>query len=105
MSYVIVYITFSNKEEAEKIAKVLVEKRLVAGANIIPEITSFFWWKGKLEEEKESALIAKTKKEVFDKLLQEVKKLHSYECPCVIALPIVEGSPDFLNWIDEEVQK
>ncbi len=105
MAYVLVYITFSSREEAKKIAKILIEKRLVACTNIIPEITSFFWWKGKIEEEKESVLIAKTKKELFDKLLQEVKKLHSYECPCIIALPIVEGNPDFLNWIDEEVQR
>ncbi len=104
MSFVLVYITFNSKEEAEKIAKILIEERLIACANLFPEISSFFWWEGKIEKEKEVALIGKTKEELFQKIVDRVKELHSYQCPCIIALPIFNGNPDFLEWIKKETQ-
>ncbi len=104
MESVIFYITCKDKNEAEKIGKTLVEERLAAGANVLREITSFFWWKGKINEAKEAALILKTKKGLAQDLINRVKELHSYECPCIIALPIIEGSKDFLNWICEETK-
>lgn len=102
--YRIVYVTCCSIDEADKIGKQIVKERLCAGVNIIEGMHSFYWWKGKLEEARECVLIAKTKDVLVDKVIKRIKELHSYECPCIIALSIEEGNPDFLDWIKKETK-
>jgi periplasmic divalent cation tolerance protein len=97
-----VYMTASSPEEARRIGRALVEERLAACANILPGMTSFYRWQGMVDEGQETVLIAKTRMELVDSLTARVKTLHSYSVPCVVALPIVGGNPDFLQWIAEE---
>lgn len=99
--YIVVFITVPSPEEGEKIAKALVEKRLAACVNIIHGLRSIYRWEGKICDDKELLLIAKTTKGLFKELEHEVKSLHSYNIPEIIALPIVNGSRDYLDWIDE----
>ncbi|MBF0289849.1 MAG: divalent-cation tolerance protein CutA [SAR324 cluster bacterium] len=100
----LIYITTENKTEAVEIGKQLVEKRLAACVNIIEHMTSFYWWAGKVEEGQETVLIAKTKASLIKELTEAVKTLHSYDCPCVVVLPIEGGNPDFLHWITTETK-
>lgn len=99
MDEIIIFITTPSKEEGEKIGSHLVENRLAACANIIPSMTSIFSWEGKVCREQESLVIVKTKRNLFDKLSEEVKKRHPYTVPEIIALPLVAGSPEYLKWI------
>ncbi len=102
-TYVVVFITTRDTEEAEKIGKTLVKRRQAACVNIIPEVSSHFWWKDKLDAAKESLLIVKTRDSLLPDIIKSVKKIHSYSVPEIIALPIVGGNPDYLDWIDSEV--
>ena len=97
-----VYITAGNQEEAERIGREVVKRRLAACANIIKCIKSFYWWDGKVQSDDEAILILKTKQELMEKLIEMVKTLHSYDCPCIVSLPILEGNPDFLKWVQDE---
>ncbi len=99
--HIVVFITVSSPEEGEKIGKALVEKRLAACVNIIPGLRSIYRWEGKICDDRELLLIAKTTEELFKELEQEVKSQHSYKVPEIIALQIVNGSEDYLSWIDE----
>ncbi|MEM2934568.1 MAG: divalent-cation tolerance protein CutA [Methanocellales archaeon] len=99
----IVYITASNFEEAKRIARILVEERLAACANFFP-ITSSFQWKG-VQEASEVAVIAKTKFEKVEEIIERVKQIHSYEIPCIISWKIEQGYKPFLKWIEDEVRK
>lgn len=101
---VIAYITCANLEEAQKIGKRLVEKRLAACANIIPRILSYYWWKGEMVNDEEVSLIAKTQASLMKKIIEEVKEVHSYEVPAIVFFPIVDGNPDFLSWVKEETE-
>ena len=100
MKYTACYITTSGEKEAEKIADMLLEKRLIACANMFP-IKSKYWWKGKIEKSNEFMLICKTKSDKSKKIIEEVKKIHSYDIPCINFIPIEKGNLDFLKWIDE----
>ncbi len=100
-----VFITISNKEEAERIGNVLLDKRFIACANIIENVDSRFWWKDKKEKAKESLLIAKTKKNLLGKLIKIVQKEHSYDVPEIIAIPIIAGYKPYFNWISEVTRK
>lgn len=97
----VVLITAPNEDEAVKIARTLIETRLAACVNIIRNIRSIYKWEGKIEDDSEVLMIVKTRKSLFNSLLAKVKELHSYSVPEVIALPIVEGSEDYLNWIED----
>jgi len=99
--HIVVLITVPSSEEGEKIAKALVEKRLVACVNIVPGLSSIYHWQGKICDEKELLLVAKTRDSLFERLKHEVKSIHSYKVPEIIALPIVKGSKEYLDWIDE----
>jgi periplasmic divalent cation tolerance protein len=101
--YILVHVTAKDIEEARKIAKALVKRRLVACVNILREIESHFWWKDKLESEKETMLIIKTKETLLPELIKSVKKNNSSSIPEIIAVPIVGGSRDYLEWMDSEV--
>jgi len=103
-SYIICYITAPSEEEAREITKVLIQKRLVACANIIKDISSIFTYKGKLYDEREVAIIAKSRQDLFSKISETVKEHHSYETPCIIALPIIDGCEEFLKWIETETE-
>jgi len=101
MDEIVVFITASNEDEAAKIAKALVESRLAGCVNIIKNIRSIYRWQGKIEDEPEVLMIAKTQKSLFNDLSKKVKELHSYTVPEIIAMPIVEGSEDYLKWLKE----
>ncbi len=99
--YLVCFVTTSNLNEANKIAKALVAKKLAACVNIIDSIKSIYIWKEKLCEDKECLLIIKTKSTLFNKLKEEIKKLHSYEVSEIIALEIKNGSKSYLDWISQ----
>jgi len=101
--YIIVLMTASSKDEAEKIAKTLLEERLIACANIISPVHSLFWWQGKIDTAREHLVIMKTQKALFDRICERVKALHSYQIPEIIALPVTEGLKDYLKWLDESL--
>jgi periplasmic divalent cation tolerance protein len=105
MKTVALYITTSNLIEARKIGTILVKERLAACANIVGKIQSIYWWKGNIENGAEALLIAKTKQSLVKKAIAAVRKIHSYDCPCIVALPIVDGNPSFLKWISQETQR
>jgi periplasmic divalent cation tolerance protein len=103
MPQVLVYVTAGSRDEAVKIGRAAVESRLAACANVLPApTTSIYWWQGKLEQAEEVSLILKTRAALVDELVAKVKEQHSYDCPCVVALPIEGGNPQFLEWIDAE---
>ncbi len=93
------YVTCANSGEASAIARTLVEERLVACANILGEARSFYWWEGKVQDETEVVLVLKTGRALSDAATRRIRDLHSYSCPCVVALDIQGGNLDFLNWI------
>lgn len=101
---IVIFITTAEEQEAQSIANLLLDKRLIACANIVPKVSSMFWWQGALESEDECMLILKTKRSLLDDVVDEVKAAHSYDVPEVIALPIIGGNQDYLNWIKEETK-
>ena len=101
MDEIVAFITASNEDEAAKISRALVESRLAGCVNIIRNIRSIYSWQGKIEDEPEVLMIAKTRKPLLDALMKKVKELHSYAIPEIIALPIIGGSEDYLKWLRE----
>lgn len=102
MKQALLYITAGSAEEAASIARDLLDARLIACANIIDGAKSLYRWEGKVEEGKEAVMIAKTRDDLVEKVIDRVRELHSYDCPCIVAVAIVAGNPAFLDWIDEE---
>lgn len=102
MSYSLLYVTVGTLDEAKSIARKLVEERIVACANLLPGMTSIFYWEGKAQEEPEITLLLKTRTDLVATVTERVRALHSYSCPCVVALPITGGNPAFLEWIGDE---
>ena len=96
-----VFVTCQSKKEADSIASSLLNKRLIACANIVPGVKSKFWWNGKIDTAKEFLVILKAERRSFKKIEKEVKRLHSYEVPEIIAIPIIAGSKEYLGWIEE----
>jgi periplasmic divalent cation tolerance protein len=102
---IIVLVTCGSAKEARKIARVAVEQRLAACVNILANpMQSIYRWKGKVESAEEFLLIIKTTQSRFAKLQAEVKRLHSYDVPEIIALPVVRGDADYFAWISESVK-
>ena len=101
MSYLIVFMTAGSREEAVKIVRTLLEERLIACANVVDAVSSFFWWQGEIEEEKEVLVIMKSNESLFRKLSKRVAELHSYDVPEILAVPIVDGSQSYLDWMKE----
>ena len=97
-----VYMTAGSVEEAKSIGKILVGQNLVACVNLLENMISIYKWEEKLEESKEVIMIAKTRKTLMPKLIETVNSLHSYDCPCILELPIQGGNPDFLSWIESQ---
>ena len=102
---VLVLITTATREEADRIARDLVEQRLAACVTIVPQVRSFFWWENTLSNEEEVLLMMKTRRSHLRQLIVKVKAVHSYSVPEIIALPIVEGSTSYLEWVDEATRK
>jgi periplasmic divalent cation tolerance protein len=102
MEFRLLYITAANRDEAEKIANALVEERLAACANILGEISSIYWWQGKLTTDREVALTLKTRADLVEAAITRVKALHSYTVPCIVALPLLAGNPDYFAWLAAE---
>jgi periplasmic divalent cation tolerance protein len=97
-----VYMTARDMEEARRIGRMLVESRLAACANLIDNMSSLYWWDGQVQEETEAVLICKTTMDLMSRLVEAVKAAHSYEVPCIAAVPVLKGNPDFLRWVEEE---
>jgi len=101
--YSIVYITTSGVSESKKIAKILLKEKLVACTNIVPRIESRYLWNGKIEEDSESLLIAKTLSSKVPEVTERVKMVHSYDIPCILEFEIKSGSQDYLEWMESEL--
>ncbi len=102
-AYLVVLVTVADGDQAHRIASELLSRRKAACVNIVPGVSSLFWWQGKLDSAQESILIIKTKASVLDELVALVRQLHSYEVPEIVALPIVGGNQDYLEWVGNEV--
>lgn len=100
-----IYITTSSVDEARSIGKELVSSRVAACANIINNINSIYWWEGEIQDDKEAILILKTRDSLVPELIEKVKGIHSYGCPCIVSLPILEGSKPFLDWVYNETKQ
>ena len=103
-SNIVVLITTSREEKAQSIAGLLLNQRKAACVNIVPQVTSIFRWEGNIEDEKESLLVVKTRAELFPELKALVSGIHSYEVPEIIAIPIVDGNAEYLEWIGTETE-
>ena len=101
----VIFITAGTDEEARKVAEVLLKRRKAACVNIVPGVSSFFWWQGKLDSAQENLLLVKTKASLVNEIVSLVREVHSYDVPEVIALPIVGGNQDYLEWIASIVPK
>jgi periplasmic divalent cation tolerance protein len=101
---IVVFSTCSSQREAEKIAGVLVEKRLAACVNLIPGVQSIYRWRGKVEHSKEILLVIKSNRELLPQLQSEISRMHSYEVPESLALSVVDGMESYLEWMDRELQ-
>ena len=97
------YITAPNKKEAGRIAKKLLDKRLIACANVINKVDSYFVWKNKIQNSKEIIICGKTTSKNQKKIIKVVKSIHSYSVPCIIFFDIKNGNKDFLKWIEQSV--
>lgn len=101
--YIQIITTIDKKETAERIAKVLVEKRLASCVQITGPIKSTYWWRGKIETEKEWLCIIKSRKDLYKKIEKTIKQIHPYEVPEILAIPITRGSKDYLMWLGNEL--
>ena len=104
MSACMIYVTTSTREEAVGIARQLVESRLAACANVLPAVTSVYWWRDALQEDSEAVLIVKTRRDLVGEVTAKVKELHSYDCPCVVSIRLEGGNEDYFEWIAKETR-
>ena len=105
MEFYFAYITVGSLEEARHIGRILINEQLVACINIIEQMESMFMWEGEFQNEKELVVVAKTKAELVNDLIKQVKAVHTYDCPCIVTLPVHSGNQDFLNWIANETRQ
>ncbi|MEM6270946.1 MAG: divalent-cation tolerance protein CutA [Bacteroidota bacterium] len=99
-----IYITCPDRDEAFRVGRALVEARLAACANVLDGMASIYWWQGKLITDTETVLVLKSRAELVPALTAKVQEIHRYEVPCVVALPILDGNPAYLEWIAAETQ-
>ena len=98
-NYIVILVTAKDKQEAEKITQTLLKENLIACANIVNPVTSFFHWSGKIDKAEECLIVMKSRSDLFTQVVELVRGLHSYEVPEILALPIVEGSAAYLDWM------
>ena len=98
-NYIVIFVTAKDRQEAEKITQALLDERLIACGNIVNPVTSFFHWVGKIEKAEECLIVMKSRADLFSQVAERVKRLHSYEVPEVLALPIVDASKAYLDWM------
>ena len=103
--YIQVVTTTGSQEDAERIARALVEERLAACVQVLGPITSTYRWAGKIETSREWQCVAKTRRDLFGRLDEMVRQLHTYEVPEILAVPVVAGSDPYLAWLDGEVSR
>jgi len=101
---VVVLVTTANDEEAERLARTLLDQHLIACANVVPHVRSLFRWEGQIECAEESLLVMKTTSEALAPLTETVKREHSYDVPEIIALPVAGGSAEYLSWLAAQVR-
>jgi periplasmic divalent cation tolerance protein len=101
-SHIVVFITIDTPANAQKLADKILSARKAACVNIIPKVSSQYWWQGKIEKADELLLVVKTRSAILDDLVALVKQNHPYSVPEIIALPIIGGNPDYLAWLDKE---
>jgi len=99
-SKIVILITTSSEGEARKIADLLLNERKAACVNIVPKVESLFWWQGNIESARENLLIVKTNTAKLKEITDLIKKVHTYEVPEIIALPIIGGNEDYIKWLD-----
>ena len=99
----VVQTTFTDRREAEEFAVKILNSRLAACVQLSADVTSFFWWNGTIEQEKEIVVTMKTRADVYPQLESLISDLHSYETPEVVAMPIIHGSKNYVSWLEEEV--
>lgn len=104
MTVRLIYMTAGSKDEAKNIGKVLIESKLAACVNIVDGMNSIYMWEGELQEDQEVILIAKTEAKHVRELVEKVKSVHSYECPCILSIPVEGGNQAFIEWILNEVK-
>ncbi len=102
--FLVILMTAPGLESARQIARALVEKRLAACVNLLPGVTSIYRWEGQVQEDAEVLLICKTRRARLAALQEEVKAIHPYQVPEILALPVAAGSEAYLNWVGESVQ-
>lgn len=100
-----VFVTVGDGDEAFRIGRTLVEEKLVACVNMVPQVRSIYWWKGEVCDDQEVLLIMKTSESNFDVLRSRVRELHSYELPEIIALQVDRGLPEYLSWVMENTAR
>ena len=100
---IVVLTTCSSQAEASKIARQLLDLRLAACVQLLPAMTSLYHWQGAIEESSETLVLIKSSRPLFDRLRAEISRLHSYSTPEIIALPVIDGAPDYLNWLAREL--
>jgi len=98
-NYIVILVTAKDKAEAEKISLLLLKERLIACANVVDSVNSFFYWNGKIENADECLIVMKSRADLFAQVAEHVKLLHSYEVPEVLAVPIVDASKAYLDWM------
>jgi periplasmic divalent cation tolerance protein len=103
LPYIVIFITAGSPEEARTVAEALLKQRMAACVSIVPEVHSLFWWEGHLDSGNETLLFIKTKASLLDDIVRVVKEVHSYDVPEIIALPLIGGNQDYLDWIGKEV--
>jgi len=102
---ILALITASTTDEATRIGTILVEEHLAACVNVVPGVQSLFYWEGKARDEREALLIVKSRLPLFERLIARVKSVHTYTVPEIIALPIIAGSRDYLDWLHETTRE
>ena len=100
----LIYSTFKSKEEALRVAKTLLEQKLIACANVQDGVTSLYRWEGAVQQEQEAAMTVKTSAAKLQAAMDAINALHSYDLPCIVAYPISSGLPEFLQWLVDETR-
>jgi periplasmic divalent cation tolerance protein len=102
--FIVIMVTCPSKREALRIVRTLLERKAVACANILPQIRSHYRWKGRIESARETCVLMKTRAGSFTSVSKLIRSLHSYEVPEIIAIPILDGSPSYLEWLSRETR-